>query len=144
MDEIDQIDRIPADHLEWGKLGAVGLLDVDVLPVVVQDVETAEVIMIAYLSQEALTETARTGRAVFYSTSRRRLHRKGDASGDVLEVVELRTNCDANSILMTVRKLGSGACHEKNDDGQHFTSCFFRELTVPAITSDERRLASGN
>ncbi len=138
MDEpIDEPDRpgqttqITTADLEWGKLGAVGALDVDVLPVVVQDVDTAEVVMIAYLSQEALAETARTGRAVFYSTSHLQLHWKGATSGDVLEVVELRTNCDTNSILMTVRKLGSGACHETNDDGQHFSSCFFRRLTVP-------------
>lgn len=71
----------------------MGVLDTDVLPVAVQDADTREMIMVAYLSQEALAETARTGRAVFYSTSRHQLHRERETSGDVLEVVKLSANC---------------------------------------------------
>ena len=119
---------VESDDLDWLKLSDVGALGTSVLPVAVQDADTLEVIMIAYLSQEALAETVRTGRAVFYSTSRRQLHRKGETSGDVLEVVRLRANCDLNSVLMEVRKLGSGACHERDSNGAHYTSCFFREL----------------
>ncbi len=114
--------------LDWRKLSDVGALDTPALPVAVQDADTLEVIMIAYLSPGALAETARTGRAVFYSTSRQQLHRKGETSGDVLEVVGLRANCDLNSVLMEVRKLGSGACHERDSNGAHYTSCFSREL----------------
>lgn len=137
VNEMDMTDHVQSGDLEWGKLGDVGALAVDVLPVVVQDAETNKVIMVAYTSPESLAETVRTGRAVFYSTSHRRLHRKGETSGDMLELVDLRTNCDTNSILMLVRKLGPGACHETNDDGLHHSSCFFRQLTLRGETPDQ-------
>ena len=127
-----------SEDLGWHKLRDVGALDTSVLPVAVQDADTHEVIMIAYVSREALAETARTGRAVFYSTSRHQLHRKGETSGDVLQVVSLRANCDLNSILMEVRKLGTGACHERDSNGDHYPSCFFRELVLTETALDNR------
>ena len=122
------MEMVNSEQLDWQKLRTVGAIDTDVLPVAVQDADTREMIMIAYLSREALAETAHTGQAVFYSTSRHLLHRKGETSGDVLEVVSLRANCDSNSVLMEVRKQGTGACHERDANGNHYTSCFFREL----------------
>lgn len=124
------METATADDLDWLKVRSVGAIDTDVLPVAVQDADSHEVIMIAYVSREALDESARTGRAVFYSTSRHQLHRKGETSGDVLEVVGLHANCDLNSVLMKVRKLGSGACHEQDANGDHYTSCFFRCLSA--------------
>lgn len=132
------METVNSEQLDWQKLRTVGALDTDVLPVAVQDADTSEMIMIAYLSREALAETVRTGRAVFYSTSRHQLHRKGETSGDVLQVVSLRANCDQNSVLMEVRKQGTGACHERDTDGNHYTSCFFRELVPVGEDQGER------
>lgn len=72
------METVNSEQLDWHKLRTVGELDTNVLPVAVQDADAREMIMIAYLSREALAESARTGRAVFYSTSRHQLHRKGE------------------------------------------------------------------
>jgi len=132
------METVDSEQLDWHKLRTVGGLDTNVLPVAVQDADTREMIMVAYLSREALAESARTGRAVFYSTSRHQLHRKGETSGDVLDVVRLSANCDLNSVLMEVRKQGTGACHERDPDGDHYTSCFFRELLPIGEDQGER------
>ncbi len=133
------MDAVTSGDLDWNKLRSVGGLDAHVLPVVEQDADDRTVIMVAYLTPDALAESARTGRAVFYSTSRQELHRKGETSGDVLEVVGVRANCDQNSVLMTVRKLGTGACHERDSSGQHYASCFFRPLVVDDSAPSEVR-----
>ncbi len=132
------METVQSEDLGWHKLRDVGALDTSVLAVAVQDADTRAVIMIAYLSPEALAETARTGRAVFYSTSRHQLHRKAETSGAVLQVVSLRANCDLNSILMEVRKLGTGACHERDSNGDHYTSCFFRQLLPTDAGPDDQ------
>lgn len=125
------METAAADDLDWHKIRDVGAIETDVLPVAVQDADSHEVVMVAYVSREALDESVRSGRAVFYSTSRHQLHRKGETSGDVLEVVSVHANCDLNSVLMTVRKLGTGACHERDANGNHYRSCFFRTLISP-------------
>ena len=126
------MDVVDPGQLDWRKLRDVAAIDTDVLPVAVQDVDSGAVVMVAYLSREALEESVRTGRAVFHSTSRDVLHRKGETSGDVLDVIGLRANCELNSVLMLVRKRGTGACHERDADGDHRPSCFFRTLEAGA------------
>lgn len=114
--------------LDWTKLTAVAACDEAVLPVAVQNVAGGEVVMVAYVSREAVTESIRTGRAVFYSTSKGRLHRKGETSGDFLALQEVRVNCESNSLLFRVRLEGLGACHEHNPDGVAYTTCFHKVL----------------
>lgn len=117
-----------AEQLDWNKLGSVAECGEQVLPVAVQNAASGEVIMVAYVSLAALSESLRSGRAVFFSTSKRQLHRKGETSGDVLIVEEVRVNCESNSLLFRVRLSGQGACHERDADGVAFTSCFQRQL----------------
>jgi phosphoribosyl-AMP cyclohydrolase len=93
------------------------------LPVVAQDAETGEVLMVAYMNAESFAATVAGGRAVYYSRSRRRLWTKGEESGHVQDVVSIRVDCDGDAILLRVRQLGGAACHEG------YRSCFFRELT---------------
>ena len=93
------------------------------LPVVTQDAETGEVLMLAYMNAESFAQTLAGGRAVYFSRSRRRLWLKGEESGHVQEVVSVRVDCDGDAILLRVRQLGGAACHEG------YRSCFFRELT---------------
>lgn len=93
------------------------------LPVVAQDAETGEVLMLAYMSAESFAQTLASGRAVYFSRSRRRLWAKGEESGHVQEVVSVRVDCDGDAILLRVRQIGGAACHEG------YRSCFFRELT---------------
>lgn len=90
------------------------------LPVVVQDAETGDVLMLAYMNAEAFQETVRTGRACYFSRSRSSLWRKGESSGHVQHVKEIRVDCDADTVLLKVEQVGGAACHEG------YRSCFFR------------------
>jgi phosphoribosyl-AMP cyclohydrolase len=97
------------------------------LPVIAQDAETGEVLMLAYMNRESFEETLATGRAVYFSRSRNRLWRKGEESGHVQEVQAIYFDCDADTILLKVRQIGGAACHEG------YRSCFFRELTPEGL-----------
>ena len=91
-------------------------------PAVAQDVETGEVLMLAWMNREAYEETLRTKRACYFSRSRNKLWRKGEESGHVQEVKEVLIDCDADTILLKVRQIGDAACHEG------YKSCFFRRI----------------
>lgn len=92
------------------------------VPAIVQDERSGEVLMLGFINEEALAETRRTGEVVFYSRSRNRLWRKGESSGHVLKVRELLVDCDADAILVRVEPIGPGVCH------QGYRSCFFRRM----------------
>src|SRR5262245_66438266 len=92
------------------------------VPAIAQDADTSEVLMLAWMNQEAYEETLRTGRACYFSRSRNRLWRKGEESGHVQEVESIHVDCDADTILLKVRQLGGAACHEG------YKSCFFRQV----------------
>ena len=92
------------------------------VPAVVQDADTGEVLMLAWMNREAYEETLRSGRAVYYSRSRGRLWRKGEESGNVQEVKQVFLDCDADTILLKVHQVGGAACHEG------YRSCFFRQV----------------
>lgn len=83
----------------------------------VQDVETGNVLMVAYANDQAVRQSLECRQAVFWSTSKNELHHKGATSGDVLELVEVRVNCEANSLLYVVRPRGDGACHVRDENG---------------------------
>jgi phosphoribosyl-AMP cyclohydrolase len=104
----------------------IPMLDFDkaggLIPAIAQDVDTGEVLMMAWMNREAFEETARTGRAVYFSRSRNRLWRKGEESGNFQEVVGLYIDCDGDTVLLKVRQIGGAACHEG------YKSCFFRKL----------------
>ncbi len=91
------------------------------IPVVVQDVDTREVLMLAYANEEAIKLTLETGYAHYFSRSRNRIWKKGEESGNVQEVVEVKVDCDADALLYLVRQRGV-ACHTGN------YSCFFTKL----------------
>lgn len=92
------------------------------VPAIAQDAVTGQILMVAWMNADSLAETAQTGRAVFWSRSRRRLWRKGEESGHVQRVLELRLDCDADVILLKVEQLGGIACHTGR------ASCFYQRL----------------
>jgi phosphoribosyl-AMP cyclohydrolase len=92
------------------------------VPAIIQDARSGEVLMLGFMNAEALAETRRTREAVFFSRSRNRLWRKGETSGHVLRVLEIRVDCDADALLLRVEPLGAGVCHEG------YCSCFFRQI----------------
>ena len=114
--------------LDFEKLEGVAKTGQAVLPVVLQDSNSQEVLFVGYANEQALAETLRTRKAVLWSTSRNELWRKGVSSGDVLEIVEVRVNCEQNSLLYEVRPLGEGACHTKGADGRARPTCYYRRV----------------
>ncbi|CAN5337289.1 phosphoribosyl-AMP cyclohydrolase [soil metagenome] len=89
---------------------------------IAQDAASNEVLMIAWMNQEAFEETVRTGKAVYFSRSRNRLWRKGEESGNVQEVKSMAVDCDGDAILLKVTQIGDAACHTGH------RSCFHRVL----------------
>jgi phosphoribosyl-AMP cyclohydrolase len=92
------------------------------VPAIIQDERTGDVLMLGFVNPESLAETRRTGEAVFFSRSRNKLWKKGESSGHVLRVREIRVDCDADALLVRVEAVGPGVCHEG------YRSCFFRKL----------------
>ena len=96
--------------------------DQGLIPAIAQDATTNQILMVAWMNAESLAETAQTGRAVFWSRSRKRLWRKGEESGFVQQVREIRLDCDGDVILLKVEQVGGIACHTGR------ASCFYRRL----------------
>ena len=94
----------------------------ELLPAIIQEAETGEVLMLAYMNQESFEKTLETGYTWFYSRSRQELWNKGATSGHVQRVVDIQGDCDTDTVLITVIQSGA-ACHT----GSH--SCFFRQIT---------------
>ena len=93
------------------------------LPVIAQDDATGDVLMMAYMNEEAYDETLKTGRAVYFSRSRNKLWHKGEESGNVQMVKLIFVDCDRDTLLIRVEQIGGAACHEG------YKSCFFRQIT---------------
>ena len=115
-------------RLDFTKLQKVAKTGLPVLPVVVQDADTREVLVVAYANQQALDHTLKTGIATFWSTSRNELWIKGATSGDTLKIDEVRVNCEQNSLLYLVRRVGGGVCHTKDAAGKTRKTCYYRSL----------------
>ena len=105
------------------------------LPAVATDAESGEVLMLAWMNAEALARTIETGEAHFFSRSRARLWRKGEESGNVMAVIELRTDCDQDAVWLKVQLGGAGrACHTGA------RSCFYRRVPLGQHLGKETRL----
>ena len=100
------------------------------VPAIAQDAATGEILMLAYMNQESFDETMRTSRACYFSRSRNKLWRKGEESGNVQEVVEIRIDCDQDTIVLKVNQVGGAACHTG------FRSCFFRKIEKGILVED--------
>ena len=92
------------------------------VPVITQEYGSNTVLMLAWINETAWSETCRTGLAHYWSRSRNRLWKKGESSGNMQRIIEIRIDCDADSVLYIVDQQGGAACHEG------YTSCFFRSL----------------
>ena len=106
------------DHLNIDFQKAAGLV-----PAIIQDYQTGEVLMLGFVNEASLAQTRASGEVVFFSRSRNKLWKKGESSGHVLKVRELRVDCDADALLVKVEPVGPGVCHEG------YRSCFFRTIS---------------
>lgn len=103
------------EQLAFEKMGGL-------IPAVIQDRGNGDVLMVGFVNAESLTATQKTGEVHFFSRSRNKLWKKGETSGHVLRVREIRVDCDADALLIRVDPVGPGVCHEG------YRSCFFRAL----------------
>jgi phosphoribosyl-AMP cyclohydrolase len=94
----------------------------ELIPVIAQDEQTGDVLMLAYMNQQAYEETLRTGQVCYWSRSRQKLWRKGEESGNVQRLKSVYFDCDADTLLVKVEQIGGAACHEG------YRSCFFRRI----------------
>ncbi|MBE7439010.1 MAG: phosphoribosyl-AMP cyclohydrolase [Spirochaetales bacterium] len=113
--------------------GRVASIKQPVIPVAVQDADSKEVLIVAYANKAALDHTIKKKLATFWSISRDELWVKGATSGDYLDVVEVRINCEQNSALYLVRPRTGGACHTRDQHGQTRKSCFYRRIQGPLL-----------
>ena len=123
MNELEEGHRLDLDFTKLAKVAATGA---DVVPVVLQDADTGDVLFIGYANELAVRETFARRSAVLWSTSRNELWHKGATSGDTLDLVDVRVNCEQNSLLYRVRPRTGGACHTKDASGAARANCYYR------------------
>lgn len=122
---LEEGDQLSLDYTKTAKVANCGQ---PVLPAVVQDAETKEVLIIAYVNQEALDHALKNKVATMWSTSRNELWIKGATSGEYLDLIETRVNCEQNSIVYLVKVRGKGACHVKDENGTPRYGCYYRRI----------------
>jgi phosphoribosyl-AMP cyclohydrolase len=123
------------NQVKWDEQGLV--------PAIAQDAQTGEVLMFAWMNREALEKTAKIGEAVYWSRSRRKLWHKGEESGHTQKVLEIRTDCDSDVVLLKIEQTGGIACHTGR------RSCFFNKLDksswleVEPVLKDPKEIYGG-
>ena len=123
----EKIEENKKVQLDFSKLAKAAEKCPGVIAVAVQNIDTREVILIAYTNEEAFKASLKSRTAVFWSTSRNELWEKGKTSGEVFDLIEVYVNCEQNSLLYKVRPRRGGICHTKNLKGQA-RNCFYRRL----------------
>ncbi len=110
----EKLDQTWLEKIKWTDDGLV--------PAIAQDHQTGEILMMAWMNRESLVLTVKEQRAIYWSRSRQRLWRKGESSGHVQQLHDIRLDCDADVILLKVEQLGDIACHTGR------RSCFYQQL----------------
>ena len=118
--ELEEGSELSLDYTKLDRINGV-------IPCAVQNADSGELILLAYVNEQALRRSIESGMAVFWSTSRNELWEKGKSSGETFQLLEVRVNCEQNSLLYKVRPLRGGICHTKNHAGQP-RNCFYRRL----------------
>ncbi|RPJ05827.1 MAG: phosphoribosyl-AMP cyclohydrolase [Spirochaetaceae bacterium] len=104
------------------------------LPAIAQDAQTGEVLMMAYINRESWELSLSSGVVHYWSRSRNKLWKKGESSGNVQEIREIRVDCDSDCVLFKVRQIGEAACHTG------FRSCFYRVLEGDELVEDGEKI----
>lgn len=104
------------------------------IPAIAQDFDTREVLMLAYINRESWEKSLKTGLAHYWSRSRGKIWKKGETSGNVQKIIEIRIDCDSDTVLFLVEQVGGAACHEG------YSSCFYRRVSGDGTTVIGRKV----
>lgn len=124
MKELEEGDEL---RLDFDKLSKAAAACPGIIPVAVQNADTLEIILVAYANRAALEKSIAERTAIFWSTSRNELWEKGKTSGETFDLLEVRVNCEQNSLVYVVRPRRGGICHTKNRAGQP-RNCYYRRI----------------
>ena len=116
-------------NLDWQKLEKAVAGTKGIIPVVVQEVDSREVILVAYINQQAFEESLKRKKLVLWSSSRNELWIKGATSEETFELLEAYVNCEQNSLLFIVRPERGGICHTKDSNGEP-RNCYYRRIDI--------------
>ena len=116
--------RSSTEQIEEGRVFSPKFDDDGLIPAIVADAWSGEILMLAYMDDEALARSIESGEAWFYSRSRKELWKKGETSGHTLRIFEIRVDCDQDALLVKVEQTERGACHTGR------ASCFYRAVTL--------------
>jgi phosphoribosyl-AMP cyclohydrolase len=119
--------------LDFDKLARAAAAAPGIIPVAVQNADSGDVILVAYTNAQAFREAVRTRSLVLWSTSRNALWKKGETSGETFDLIEVRVNCEQNSLLYRVRPRRGGICHTRNRRGEP-RNCYYRRLDFETLT----------
>lgn len=122
--ELEEGDTL---KLDWNKLEKAVEGTKGILPVAVQNADTKDVILVAYINQQAFEESLKRKMLVLWSSSRQELWVKGLTSGETFDLLEARVNCEQNSLLFVVRPNRGGICHTRNEQGEP-RDCYYRKI----------------
>ena len=141
MGQIEETLELTLDFTKLEKVGrqvadtrAAGSAECDpgVIPVAIQNVDTKEVILVAYTNEYAMKESFRKRKLILWSTSRNKLWFKGETSGETFDLLEAYVNCEQNSLLYVVRPCRGGICHTKNKSGAP-RNCYYRKIDFDTL-----------
>lgn len=132
MQSFKSPNGLDKDILELGQTFAPRFDENGLIAAIAQDAESGQILMFAYMNEEALAQTLKTGEVHYWSRSRKALWHKGATSGHIQKLVEIRTDCDQDVLLLRVKQI-SAACH------QGFKSCFYRKVEW---SDDKTRLSN--
>jgi len=124
---VNELEEGKVLNIDFDKIRKVSDACPDVIPVALQDIDTGEVILIAYTNEKAMKIAIETRTVVLWSTSRNELWEKGKTSGETFELVDAFVNCEQNSLLYRVRPIRGGICHTKNIAGEP-RNCYYRKI----------------
>ena len=129
---MNQLEEGSELQLDFSKIAKIAGSSPDVVPIAVQNVDTGEVILVAYTNEQAMKKAFRTRRLVLWSTSRNKLWEKGKTSGETFELLEACVNCEQNSLVYRVRPRRGNICHTRNKAGDP-RNCYYRRINLDTL-----------
>lgn len=129
MNELEEGSKL---QIDFAKIAKIAETCREAIPVAIQNIDTKEIILVAYTNELAFKKSIETRTLVLWSTSRNELWEKGKTSGETFELIDVFVNCEQNSLVYTVRPRRGNICHTKNKDGNP-RNCYYRKINLDSM-----------